>query len=386
MKNIIGPPVIGDDFFGRDDELNFVWSLIESGNNIVLPSPRRVGKTSFALRIIEIAQSKGWNTISINMEKNSGEQDFVETFVEELKKLSTWEKVKDKGNKLLDLLKQFKPSIEQGDVKVTLDWQIHKEDAYHQLANLLDQNKETLIFLDELTALLNTILKQDDGLENTIHFMHWMREFRQNKSKIRWLFCSSVGIENFTHTYGIGNTMNDTQDYALRSFNPPVSSAMLSKLSTDNNLPLSDELQSAIINKLIYCTPYFLQLMFLKINFLHTIESKPLDDLIVEIAFKELTEEKHFNTWIERIDEQYGDLKNYAFSMLRHICQEKTGTKRTSLENIISKMIQDHEEVQKIVSKLLYMLKNDGYLIEENGLHGFRSPLLREFWYNRFVQ
>jgi len=386
MKNIIGPPVVGDDFFGRDDELNFVWGLIESGNNIVLPSPRRVGKTSFALRLIEIAQSKGWNVISINMEQNSGEQDFVETFVEELKKLSTWEKVKDKGNKLLDLLKQFKPSVDYGEVRFTLDWQLHKEETYHQLANLLDQNKETLIFLDELTALLNTIIKEDDGLKNTIHFMHWMREFRQKKSKIRWLFCSSVGIENFTHTYGIGNTMNDTQDYALRSFNVLVSKSMLSKLSIDNNLPLSDELQSAIINKLIYCTPYFLQLMFLKINFLHTIESKPLDDLIVEIGFKELTEEKHFNTWIERIEEQYGDLKNYAFSMLSHICLEKTGTKRTSLENIISKTIQDQEEVQKIVSKLLYMLKNDGYLIEENGLHGFRSPLLREFWYNRFVQ
>jgi uncharacterized protein len=32
------------------------------------------------------------------------------------------------------------------------------------------------------------------------------------------------------------------------------------------------------------------------------------------------------------------------------------------------------------------MLTNDGYLIEEDGLYQFRSPLLRDFWFNRFVK
>lgn len=30
------------------------------------------------------------------------------------------------------------------------------------------------------------------------------------------------------------------------------------------------------------------------------------------------------------------------------------------------------------------MLQNDGYLIEVQSKYGFRSPLLRDFWYNRF--
>ena len=30
------------------------------------------------------------------------------------------------------------------------------------------------------------------------------------------------------------------------------------------------------------------------------------------------------------------------------------------------------------------MLKNDGYIIEEELKYTFRSPLLRDFWYNRF--
>ena len=32
------------------------------------------------------------------------------------------------------------------------------------------------------------------------------------------------------------------------------------------------------------------------------------------------------------------------------------------------------------------MLQNDGYLMEERDLYHFRSPLLRDFWFNRFVK
>ncbi len=39
MKNTTGAPVIGDNFYGRENELAYVWSRIESGNNFIFPSP-----------------------------------------------------------------------------------------------------------------------------------------------------------------------------------------------------------------------------------------------------------------------------------------------------------------------------------------------------------
>ncbi len=387
MKNIIGPPVTGDDFFGRNNEFDYVWELIKSGNNLVFPSPRRVGKTSFALKLLEKAKSEDWQTISINLEKNTGEKEFVETLVDELKRLSYWEKIKENGGKLFDFLKQFKPSFEYNDVKVSLDWQNHKEDVCKQLANLLDHEKPTLIFMDELTVLLSNIINQENGRRNVASFLHWMRDLRiKSGSKIRWIFCSSVGIENFTFTHHISDAINDTSDYFLKSFDAKTSKAMLQKLSNDNGVPLTPEMQEAIIEKLSFCLPFFLQLMFEKINYLHKIEGLTIDNQIVTSAYNALIEEKHFNTWIERIDEQYGDLSGVAFTLLRHICQAKEGSKRKNLVAVLSKTIADSEEVEKKVSSLLYMLKNDGYLMEQNNLYLFRSPLLRDFWFNRFVK
>jgi uncharacterized protein len=91
-----------------------------------------------------------------------------------------------------------------------------------------------------------------------------------------------------------------------------------------------------------------------------------------------------FNTWIERITLQYGAKENYAFAILKLVSKEKKGTKRTNIENKLKAMGLDINEVEKIAGELIYMLRNDGYLIEENSLYRFRSPLLRDFWFNRF--
>lgn len=36
----MGPPVTGNDFFGREDELGYAWLLLQNGNNLMLPSPK----------------------------------------------------------------------------------------------------------------------------------------------------------------------------------------------------------------------------------------------------------------------------------------------------------------------------------------------------------
>jgi AAA+ ATPase superfamily predicted ATPase len=388
MHNIIGPPVTGEDFFGREKEIQYAWKSIKSGNNLLLPSPRRVGKTSFALKLLEMAKDEGWNTVSINLEKISTEQEFIETFVDELKSLSWWQEAKDKGNTFLNFLRQFKPSISHGDMKVEVEWHSNKENIYKQLAELLDHSERTLIFFDELTILLTSIINNGpDGKKNVTEFLHWLRNIRIVKgSKIRWIVCSSVGIENFTHRYGISDTINDVPDYKLQSYTREVSIKMLRALSDSNSLVLGDKIPVAIVDKLEYCLPFFLQIMFEKIHYLADIEGMPVNEDIVESAYNALIEEKHFNTWIERINGQYGVDARYAFMVLKHICQVNQGVSRGNLVNSLVASGINSDNADEIVSRLLYMLKNDGYLMEEKELYYFRSPLLRDFWFNRFVK
>lgn len=56
MRNRLGPPVEGDDFYGRDDELHFAWNQIKNENSLMMSAPRRVGKTSFAKKMFVFCQ------------------------------------------------------------------------------------------------------------------------------------------------------------------------------------------------------------------------------------------------------------------------------------------------------------------------------------------
>jgi len=387
MEIKIGPPVTGEDFFGRQKELEYVWALIKGGNNLIFPSPRRVGKTSFALRILEEARSSGWQTIDINLESCRNEQAFIEQLVSQLRNLSTWEKIKDEGNNLFEFLSKFKPSVEANGLKVSLEWNTHKREAYNQLNQLLNHDEPMLIFLDEVTVLLTSLMSDENGHKETETFLHWLRGLRiEKKSKIKWILCSSVGIENFTHAYNLSATLNDTHRYELKSFSRKESEAMLDRLAQDNKIPLTIEHYEQILDKLHYFLPFFLQLIFEKIKYLHEVEEVSLDVNMVNKAYQQLCRGDHFNTWVERINLQYGRLSQKALGLLNHLCQAKNGIQRNSLLNHLIGKEPEIEKAENDLNRLLYMLSNDGYLSEEEGFYRFRSPLLRDFWLQRFVK
>ncbi len=382
-----GTPVEGEDFFGRVAELEYIWGRIKAGNNFIIPSPRRIGKTSFALKLVQAAKKEGWDIVHLNLEKNKNEQAFVEELIDALKNNSTWEKIKDKGNNILDKVKKLKPSVEMEGVTVSLEWNNIRDNIYKQLENLLNHDESTLIFMDELTVLLTNILNQENGLEHTSNFMHWMRSLRiKPDSKIRWVFCSSIGIDNFTYSHNLSGTINELTEYELKSFDKFTAKAMLTKLSMDNDVFLKEELKEAILEKIGHSIPFFIQLMVESIKYLQDVEKQVLDTKIVQKAYDLLTNSNNFNTWIERINLQYGENKKYAFQLLKYVCQENLGVKRESLLNAIVSLDQDISQSELILSTVIYMLKNDGYLVVNDGFYSFRSPLIRDFWKIRFVQ
>lgn len=389
MNNQTGPPVEGDDFYGRDKELNFAWKHIQKGNSIILAAPRRVGKSSFAKKLLTTAKAEKWNTLEINLEEIKSEIGFVNLFVEKLQQNESWWKKIQKSSieKVEQLLSSLKASVEYEGVKTSLEWQSKKEDIYKTLKQLLDHQEDTLIMVDEITILLNCILEEgEDGLKNVVFFLDWLRSFRQvTSTKIRWVFCSSIGIDNFTNQYGLSYTFNDTMSFPLGAFDETTSTGLLRTLAQSDELPVTDELIQTILHKIGWLLPYFLQILHFKLNYLVSVDGDELNEKTLDKAYRLLIEEKHLNTWEERLKD-YGLLEADARQMLTHICKTPQGESRASLITLLYAKYNDGEKAQAIVNKQLYMLKNDGYLVEEDGKYFFRSPLLRDFWFNRTVR
>ena len=75
VKNLVGPPVVGEDFVGRKEELAEAVRMISQGNSLLLASPRRVGKSSFSKKLVEMFRREGVLAAYVDLQGVRTEQE-----------------------------------------------------------------------------------------------------------------------------------------------------------------------------------------------------------------------------------------------------------------------------------------------------------------------
>ncbi|MCD4694611.1 MAG: hypothetical protein K8S16_00110 [Bacteroidales bacterium] len=389
MKNKVGPPVEGDDFFGREKELQFAFSQIEDGNSLLLAAPRRVGKTSFSKKLIVMAEERGWRTLEINLEGIKSEYQFIKTFIKDLQKMTWWGSVAATiTNNLSSLLEQIDVSIEQDGFKGSVAWKAKRKEVFEKLENLFEHNKNTLIMIDELGVLLNTYGEDiETGISNAESLLNWFRSLRQkSETKIRWIFCSSIGIKNFTNRHNISYTINDIEPFKLKTFDKPLAKGLIENLAESKGFELPDTIIEKMLEKIDWYLPYFVQLLFKEIHRLNQVEGFPVDEKIVDIAYERLIKNQYFDTWDERL-KYYYEVEITSRKILNSLCQNPEGESRKLLFDLIHQPSEPQEGTEKDLGQILGMLTNDGYLNQDqDGKFLFRSPFLRDYWYNKFIR
>lgn len=104
ISNKIGPPVEGDDFFGRGKEIRNANRLLDRNHSLLLSAPRRIGKSSLAKRLIEEKQNQGWKCVYIDLEETTTEDGFLRLVVEAFKKNGIWKQLTEGMSKGLTSL------------------------------------------------------------------------------------------------------------------------------------------------------------------------------------------------------------------------------------------------------------------------------------------
>jgi len=375
-----GPPVEGDDFYGRDKELQYAWEYhISKGVSLLLSAPRRVGKTSFSKKMLKIAEGNGWKTLYLDLEGISTESEFVRFFKQELISEKWWDKAGDTLLKIFDSIKELKVAGNE----MSFDSKVWRNDTYGKIRQLIENTENVLIVIDELTIYLNHLLTQENGRDKVEFFLVWLRSFRQT-TKVCWIFCSSVGIENFASMHQLSKHLNDLHFFRIGAFSEEEAKSFILRLNVDENVRFTEGHIQYILDKLVWHLPFFIQILVDKINFLVCVKGKQLSNETIDEAYNLLITENYFNTWDERL-KQYYEFEDDARKILK-LCVSPDGRSRGDLLINLSAKKSEKEKTEVILSKLLEMLKNDGYLAEHDGKYIFRSPLLRDFWYDRYIK
>ncbi|MDR3339882.1 MAG: hypothetical protein LBT25_07325 [Candidatus Symbiothrix sp.] len=374
MKNIVGSIVEKENFFGREKEINRAWELLENGNSLILAAPRRVGKSSFAKKMKDKAEIEGWKGYYIDLEKSKTETDFIKRFLTVLKGEKWFEKFK---------VDNFKVSVPYVSFDISKN-----EDICQKIEQALPYSEDTLIVIDELTIFLDNLHEDNkkNDLDNVEFVLNWLRGLRQvSGNKIRWIFCSSIGIENFASAHNLSYTLNDVTSFAIDELKGNEPTLFIKELAESKKLTFQDDVIQYLLNKLGWKLPYFIQLLFKEIvDFTESEKEISIDTIDKAYAHTISKNSIHFNTWFERLNE-YKEDKQYALILLKELSRMKAGKSRNSLQSLIVEKVLDVDKAEEILNRILFLLDKEGYIMESAGKYTFRSPFLRDFWYNRFV-
>lgn len=386
ISNKIGPPVEGEDFFGREKEIRKANRLLDSNHSLLLSAPRRIGKSSLAKRLIEEKKQQGWKCVYIDLEETTTEEGFLRLVIESFKKNGIWKQLTEGMSKgVASLLDRIEKVTIGGVVDFNLGKREEQEDLYKNLKEQIKHDEDTFIVVDELTLFLGILNKSEKGAEKVAFILNWLRSLRQvSKTNVRWLFCGSVGLRNFTSAMNLGYTINDLMEFGLGELSREEAEGLLSGLCKSEDMEMCEELINYTLDKLHWNIPYFIQVIFSKLA--EEYEGEITKENI-DIAYNKLCSENYLSTWSERLSE-YREYEVPARQILKALSTQSAGLERDAMLNILmtGQEASKVEDVDYILSRVLEMLENDGYILKMDSIRTFRSPLLRDYWFNKFVQ
>ncbi|MEO1524096.1 MAG: ATP-binding protein [Planctomycetota bacterium] len=398
MRNIAGPPAEGDDFFDRESELSRVRRNLANQANLLLVAPRRVGKTSFTLRLCEAWAEDTGRATYFNVEGCGDEIDFAQTLIDSLQKAGV---EPDFLPKLAEGFRRFRRAVSGVKVGVGVNVELSEVPDLDNttldrlLENILERverkGEPILIAIDELPELLLTIARQEEGADRVSRFLHWLRSVRQTYRKhVRWMFLGSIGLDSFVDERNMRKTISDLTTVTLGEFDPKVADEFLEKLGDANGLPLNAEVRAAILQKVGWALPYHLQLIF---HALADLEVVAVEIEHVDAAIEHLLGPEnvgHFETWRQRLVDQFSKADaDAARGILKLLCESPEGKSRAKILDGLARdagPTMEIDVIEKRVADLLPILLRDGYVAESDGSYQFRSFLLREYWFRREIR
>lgn len=161
-----GVIVTGEDFADRKKELKLLVKELTSGQNMLLYSPRRYGKSSLMMMVLELLQKKGIMTAFIDLYGCVSLSDLVDELVEEtvVPAYGTMDKI---VNFLKSALSGFRPEItvnpDDGSLKISYRKEMAIAGEKNFLPEVLDapeklaeaKNKPLVIIFDEFQEITN---------------------------------------------------------------------------------------------------------------------------------------------------------------------------------------------------------------------------------------
>lgn len=388
-RNRCGPPVHDADFVGREADTERLWRRLAL-DHVLLSAPRRVGKTSLMHHLQRQApRREGWNGAVYYSAEADGDET---TFVSELfARTAASPAAAGVGDRLRDArLRDAVARVQRVEVaSVALELRHLAEGDWSRLAAAyadalaaLPAGTRLLVMVDELPVFLDRLVAADPARGE--RFLAWFRHLRQGRPErdapVRWLVAGSIGLAPLAARHRWSHLINDLASESLGPLAEADARALLDGLAVSHRVDLLAAERDALLGRLGWPIPFFLQLAFAELARLPSGPDR-VDRIFANLCA--VGSGKHFAPWWDRLDDELGKVGALvAERMLDAAAARPDGATREAIAEAVRGHFTDAEREDRR-RNLLECLEHDGYLAWDGGRWRFRSPLLREVWLAR---
>ncbi|SNZ19200.1 AAA family ATPase [Cohaesibacter gelatinilyticus] len=353
---------------------------LESGRNIQMPAPRRIGKTWTINKLAEDMGNEGWLIVELDVQGISDPDEFSKQLC---RKIQSKLPLQDSA------WTSFKKRVEN---LASRDWNGKPLDALGSLspADFLDaliaalskQEKKAAILVDEIAYFVLELAEAKKKVAK--NFFYELRRIQSEHKDVRWLYTGSIGLDAVAERYGLTGAFVDFQRFVLEPFTEEEAHSFICDAETQKTLtcPFCADKKALdyMFREIGWLAPYYLELV--------GNEVKPSGDKKenarqasksdIEAALERLLKPDRkgdFAIWREHIDKNLPKSdKKIAVSILHALCQAPDG------EEIDTLIASNDPQPSKKVKSVLDVLQNDGLVHKVGERFCFRSGLVRRYW------
>ncbi|MCU0290280.1 MAG: ATP-binding protein [Acidobacteria bacterium] len=382
VKTTIGHPARENDYFDRSALTSRIWEKIQSGSNLLMSAPRRVGKSSIMFHFLDNPPINS-RIIYIDTEAVNNENEFFKKlFHQVVKILST---VNRYSKMMTNFTRELGVRIESVGIEGIAIGN-HCLNYYDEFLKLLKplemKNDRLVIMLDEFAETVQNIIK-DEGQEKAIHFLQSNRTLRMMpdmKGKIQFILAGSIGLENIVENLNASATINDLYSFPIPPLSNAEAKALTAKIIEDSGYIFAEYQIEYMLQKIEWLIPFYIQLIVDEIDKLKFSQgSVHITENEIDKAFLNAIEHRnYFTNWHTRLRRCYtGQEYTFTKALLNHISEFDT----INSNQVYDLAVQHNMELN--FRYILNALKYDGYINnnDEPRVYRFNSPLLKTWWF-----
>lgn len=392
---IVGPPVRGEDLYGRKELINFTWEKLERGS-ILLAAPRRFGKTSIMLHLRDYPQT-GWRVFYLDTEWIRGASDFTAELMSDLLKVKrfreTIQKLRWVPRKLWKIVKGNIEEVELADFKVKLKGEIAEDwmEKGKALLKAIEKSEEKIVFIvDELPVMVKRMLRQDE--KEARDFLYWLRGLRQlpnGLENIRFVVGGSIGIERLLDRMKAIDAINDLERIYVGPFVNDVARSFVADLFTSERIKADAAVNEKILKLIGPPVPYFVQVLVSEITKEMRNFKLPLTLELAERVYKDrvlgVECRTYFQHYYTRLRDYYEPQEERAAKAVLKELSKVGRLKQKALYQIYLEATGQAEDPDGF-SYLMSDLENDFYInfVHTDNIYSFSSKILRDWWLRHY--